>query len=106
MATEFQVGQLVVMQHGTVFTECDGLLAVIIEGAKHHRAMNLITLEYELHYVYKVKVMKEVDALTVDNGELYVRPQQIRPLNDSSDKELVEELRDIPTTVESTYANQ
>jgi hypothetical protein len=106
MATEFQVGQLVIMQNGTYFTECDGFLAVIIEGGKNHRPMNMITLEYEAHFVYKVKVIKEVDQFTVDNGELYVRPWQIRPLKDSDEQELVEELLDIPTTVESILADQ
>jgi hypothetical protein len=106
MSTEFQVGDLVVMQNGKVFTECDGLPAVVIEVGRERQPFNLNTMKNEPGYFYKVKVMKEVDELTVDKGELLVRPWQIRPLNDSHDQELVKELQDAPATVEDTLANK
>lgn len=87
MATEFQIGNLVIMQNGTVFTEYDGFLAVIVDRGRYRRAMNMITMQCEWHYLYKVRLIREVDALSVDGGQLCVRPWQIRRLRDSNDKE-------------------
>jgi hypothetical protein len=60
--------------------------------------MNMITMKREWHYLYRVKVIKEIDALSVDNGYLCVRPWQIRPLRDSEKQEHVEDISDIPVS--------
>jgi hypothetical protein len=88
MAAQFQVGNLVILQNATTFLEYNGFLAVITDLGRYRRAMNSITMKREWHYSYKVKVIKALDELSVDNGQLCVRPWQIRPLSDANDQEL------------------
>jgi hypothetical protein len=88
MATQFQVGNLVIMQNATAFTEYNGFLAVITDCGRYRRAMNSITMKREWAYLYKVKVIRELDELSVDNGQFCVCPWQIRPLRDANDQEL------------------
>lgn len=74
MTEQFQVGNLMILQNGTVFPEYNGFLAVVLESGRYRRAMNMLSMEREGHFLYKVKVIKELDALSVNNGKLCVRP--------------------------------
>jgi hypothetical protein len=106
MAIRFKLGDLVVMQNGTVFTEYNGFPAVIVDGGRYRRAMNMITMEYDWDFLYRVKVLKEVDDLTMANWQLCVRPWQIRPLRDSNESGLMSEVLDIPAEVPNDLENR
>lgn len=106
MATQFEVGNLVIMQNGTVFTEFDGSLAIVVDRGRYRQAMNMITMQYEWHYLYGIRVIKEVDALSVDNDQLCVRPGQIRPLKGPDTQKRAKECLEIPATVKCPPATQ
>lgn len=70
----FKVGELVVMQHASYYTEWNGALGVIVSPLAPRTSMDLLTMRYRTSASYRVKVLA-ADGMVVD-----ARPHQIRRL--------------------------
>ncbi|MFO8002925.1 hypothetical protein [Thioalkalivibrio sp.] len=70
----FKVGELVIMQNASYYTEWNGALGVIVSPLAPRTSMDLITMHYRTNASYRVKVLTR-DGIVVD-----ARPHQIRRL--------------------------
>lgn len=98
MSTEFYVGDLVIMQNATVFDECDGFPAVVIQAGMVRRCMNMVSMEHENVYCYKVKILKEPDELSLNRLEYCATPRQLRKLHDSEGEMVVDSVSSLALT--------
>lgn len=89
----FKVGELVIMQHASYYTEWNGALGVIVSPLAPRTSMDLLSMEYRTNASYRVKVMAH-DGIVVD-----ARPHQIRRLRGPEDaaKEEQHRGRSVPT---------
>jgi len=70
----FKVGELVIMQNASYYTEWNGALGVIVSPLAPRTSMDLLSMQYKTNASYRVKVLTE-DGIVVD-----ARPHQIRRL--------------------------
>ncbi len=70
----FKVGELVIMQHASYYTEWNGALGVIVSPLAPRTSMDLLSMQYRTNASYRVKVLTQ-DGIVVD-----ARPHQIRRL--------------------------
>jgi hypothetical protein len=71
-----QVGDLVIMQNASYYTEWNGALGVVVSPLSLRTSMDLMHMQYFTSPSYRVKVLIQ-DGFIVD-----ARPHQIRPLRD------------------------
>ena len=72
---KFKVGELVIMQHATYFSETDGELATIITPLGLRSGFDLHLMKRTWSHVYGVKVLNGTDLT------LLCRPWQLRKLD-------------------------
>jgi len=73
--TRFKVGELVIMQNASYYTEWNGALGVVVSPLAPRTSMDLLTMRYRTSESYRVKV------LTADGVVVDARPHQIRRLH-------------------------
>jgi hypothetical protein len=71
----FKVGELVIMQNASYYTEWNGALGVVVSPLALRTSMDLVTMRYRTSSSYRVKVLAD-DGVIVD-----ARPHQLRPLH-------------------------
>lgn len=71
----FKVGELVIMQNASYYTEWNGALGVIVSPLAPRTSMDLSSMQYRTNPSYRVKVLAQ-DGIVVD-----ARPHQIRHLH-------------------------
>ncbi len=71
----FKVGELVIMQNASYYTEWNGALGVVVNPLALRTSMDLVTMRYRTSASYRVKVLAD-DGVIVD-----ARPHQLRPLH-------------------------
>lgn len=71
----FKVGELVVMQNASYYTEWNGALGVIVSPLAPRTSMDLLSMRYRTNPSYRVKVLTR-DGIVVD-----ARPHQLRRLH-------------------------
>ncbi len=71
----FKVGELVIMQNASYYTEWNGALGVIVSPLAHRTSMDLLSMHYRTSASYRVKILTR-DGVVVD-----ARPHQIRRLH-------------------------
>ena len=76
---KFEVGELVIMQHATYFSETDGELATVIVPLGLRSCFDLNLMKKTWSHVYGVKVLNGTEL------RLWCRPWQLRKLD--ADKE-------------------
>ena len=92
MSNKFEVGEWVILQNATTFSEHDGWLAEIIQGGQDGVALDLRTMEYVWCFYYQVRLIQEGVEQAPFKGEFGCRPWQLRKLGEF-DKERVETAR-------------
>ncbi len=75
----FKVGELVIMQNASYYTEWNGALGVIVSPLAPRTSMDLVSMKYRTNPSYRVKVLTQ-DGIIVD-----ARPHQIRRLHGPDD---------------------
>ena len=75
----FKVGELVIMQNASYYTEWNGALGVIVSPLAPRTSMDLVSMQYRTNPSYRVKVLTR-DGIVVD-----ARPHQIRRLRGPDD---------------------
>lgn len=70
----FRIGELVVMQNASYYTEWNGSLGVIVAALAPRTSMDLSSMRLCTRASYQVQVLAE-DGVIVD-----ARPHQLRPL--------------------------
>jgi hypothetical protein len=70
----FKVGELVIMQNASYYTEWNGALGVIVSPLAPRTSMDLLSMQYRTNPSYRVKILAR-DGIVVD-----ARPHQIRHL--------------------------
>jgi hypothetical protein len=75
----FKVGELVIMQNASYYTEWNGALGVIVSPLAPRTSMDLVSMRYRTNPSYRVKVLTR-DGIVVD-----ARPHQIRRLHGPDD---------------------
>ena len=73
--TKFKVGELVIMQHATYFSETDGELATVITSLGLRSCFDLHMMKRTWSHVYGVKVLNDTEL------KLWCRPWQLRKLD-------------------------
>jgi len=71
----FKVGELVIMQNASYYTEWNGALGVVVSPLAPRTSMDLLSMQYRTNASYRVKVLTR-DGIVVD-----ARPHQIRRLH-------------------------
>jgi hypothetical protein len=71
----FKVGELVIMQNASYYTEWNGALGVVVSPLALRTSMDLVTMRYRTSASYRVRVLAD-DGVIVD-----ARPHQLRPLH-------------------------
>ena len=91
----FNVGELVIMQHASYYTEWNGALGVIVSPLAPRTSMDLLSMQYRTNASYRVKVLTQ-DGIVVD-----ARPHQIRRLHgpDEAAKREQRRSRSVPTSI-------
>jgi len=72
----YQVGELVIMQNASYYTEWNGALGVVVSPLALRTSMDLVTMQYRTSASYRVRVLAD-DA----------RPHQLRPLRGPDETE-------------------
>jgi len=83
MSKQFSVGELVILQYGTYYAECNGALAVVTRGLDVRWATDMTKRQEVFVQCYGV------NALVTPQLSLLVRPHQLRPLKGESEKSLL-----------------
>jgi len=87
----FKVGELVIMQNASYYTEWNGALGVIVSPLAPRTSMDLVSMQYRTNPSYRVKVLTR-DGIVVD-----ARPHQIRRLHGPEDSTSRDRSRTRPT---------
>jgi hypothetical protein len=77
----YQVGELVIMQNASYYTEWNGALGVVVSPLALRTSMDLVTMRYRTSASYRVRVLAD-DGVVVD-----ARPHQLRPLRGPDETE-------------------
>ncbi|AHF00054.1 hypothetical protein [Thioalkalivibrio paradoxus] len=70
----FKVGELVIMQNASYYTEWNGALGVVVSALAPRTSMDLLSMRYRTSPSYRVKVLAS-EGIVVD-----ARPHQLRRL--------------------------
>jgi hypothetical protein len=92
----FKVGELVIMQNASYYTEWNGALGVIVSPLAPRTSMDLVSMQYRTNPSYRVKVLTR-DGIVVD-----ARPHQIRRLRGPDDATTRDRRRSRPTRAGTT----
>lgn len=92
----FKVGELVIMQNASYYTEWNGALGVIVSPLAPRTSMDLVSMQYRTNPSYRVKVLAQ-DGIVVD-----ARPDQIRRLRGPDEATVRNRSRSRPSPATAT----
>ena len=91
MNQHFKVGDLVILQHASYYTEYDGSPGIIFKDPSYREALDLNTMQYRRCYCYRVRVLRGADCLHRDGLVVNATHYQLRKLDGESDQHCHEE---------------
>jgi hypothetical protein len=87
MSTQFQIGEIAILQHATFYHEFNSYPCVIVNEFRSRNTINLNTMEDEILDVYRVEILTPGNVVGSKDSVVSVQPYQLRKLINQDNSE-------------------